>query len=122
MLNGRTVLIVEEEFLIALDLQRMLEGLGVGQTLFARNAAEAEQLRAQWPDIALALVEIRYEDAPAESLVSRLADARIPVVLTTSDDGVRRGLPQFFHLPLVVKPVPESALASATHKALATFL
>ena len=56
MLNGRTALVVEEEFLIALDVQRMLEALGVGLTLFARTPAEAEQLRARWPEIAIAIL------------------------------------------------------------------
>ncbi len=39
-LDGHTVLVVEEQPLIALDLQRALEGAGA-EVVVARNAAEA---------------------------------------------------------------------------------
>ncbi len=119
MLNGRTALIVEEEFLIALDVQRMLETLGVGQTLFARTPAEAEQLRARWPEIAIAIIEARMGDALSLQLAQSLAAARVPTVLTTSDLDVQRDFADRPDLPIVVKPVPEDALAEAVRQALA---
>ena len=117
MLNGQTALIVEEEFLIALDIQRMLEAWGAGQTLFARTAAEAEELRSHWPEIGLAVVDIRSDDMPALSLAESLAAAGIPVVLATADAAVRQGLT--LQLPVVIKPVPEDIMASAIRQALA---
>lgn len=116
MLNGRPALIVEAEFLIALDIQRMLESLGAGQTLFARDAAEAEQLRAHWPDIALAVIELRAGDAPSQQLHETLTGAGIPVVLTTADIGLQSSVAGLF----VTKPIPEDDLASAVQKALAS--
>jgi CheY-like chemotaxis protein len=118
MLKGRTALIVEGEFLIALDIQRMLEALNVGQTLFARNAAEAHKMQADWPDIALAVVELKLDQAPNRDLTEALRAAGIPVVMTaaerqsvTAEDG-----------PIVFKPIPEEALASAVRTVLATSL
>jgi CheY-like chemotaxis protein len=116
MLNGRPALIVEEEFLIALDIQRMLEMLGAGQTLFARNAAEAHELRAHWPDIALAIIEVRAGDAPSQQLLESLTGVGIPVVLTTADIGLRSSTQG----PFVTKPIPEDELASAVQQALAS--
>ena len=118
MLNGRPVLIVEAEFLIALDIQRMLEMLGVGHTLFARNADEARQLQAHWPDLALAIVEQHSADANAGQLPSELSQASIPVVLTTGDVNLRGRLTGSAP-PVVVKPIPEDSLASAVRQALA---
>lgn len=118
MLNGRPALIVEEEFLIALDIQRMLEALGVGQTLFARNAAEAYQLQAHWPDLCLAIVELRMADTMAAQLQDGLTEAGIPIVFTTSDIGLRRPALQQERL-IVSKPIPEDVMASAVSKALA---
>ncbi|SEQ08109.1 CheY chemotaxis protein or a CheY-like REC (receiver) domain [Devosia sp. YR412] len=117
MLNGRTALIVEEEFLIALDIQRMLEALGVGQTLFARNVAEARQLRHHWPDVALAVVELRRGDSEDQPLHDDLAGAGIPIVITTGDFALSRKLAS--KAPVIVKPIPEEALASAVAQALA---
>jgi CheY-like chemotaxis protein len=119
MLNGRTALVVEEEFLIALDIQRMLETLGVGQTLFARTAAEAEQLRASGPEIGLAIVEIRSHGTAAHQLVEGLTRDGIPMVLTTADLAMDNGSRAFPDLTVVAKPLPEDALASAIRQALA---
>lgn len=117
MLNGRPALIVEEEFLIALDIQRMLEGLGVGQTLFARNAEEARQLRYHWPDLALAIVELRLDETRNHALPEDLCEAGVALVITTGDFGLSRKFPSL--APVIVKPIPEEVLASAVAMALA---
>ena len=117
MLKGRTALIVEEEFLIALDIQRMLENHDVEQTLFARSAGEAESLRARQPDIAI--VEIRAEDTASRQLVQELNQAGVAVVLATADARMRHGFPDMPGLAVVIKPVPEEAMASAIEMALA---
>lgn len=118
MLTGQTALVVEEEFLIALDIQRMLEAQGVGQTLFARTPAEAEQLRARWPEIALAIVEVRTGDAPALALAESLVAAGIPTVLITADINARHGIVGTLTLPVVIKPIPEEDMATAIRRAL----
>ena len=118
MLNGRTALVVEEEFLIALDIQRMLETLGVSETLFASSAAEAEKLRAHWPEIGIAVVEIRSRDAASLQLVDQLRQASVPTVLTTSDVTVGHGPVAFPELIVLPKPIPEDAMTSAVRQAL----
>ena len=118
MLTGRTALVVEEEFLIALDIQRMLEALGVGQTLFARTAAEAAQLQARWPEIAIAIVEIRAGDASTSALAESLVAAGIPTVLITADFNGRHGIAGALALPVVVKPIPEEHMTAAIGHAL----
>ena len=118
MLTGQTALIVEGEFLIALDIQRMLETLGVGQTLFARTSAEAEQLRARWTEIGIAIVEIRTGNAPAFALAESLVAASIPVVLITADIDAHHGFAATLDLPVVVKPIPDEDMAAAVAQAL----
>lgn len=119
MLNGQTALVVEEEFLIALDIQRMLETLGVGKTLFAGTAAEAQTLQTYWPEIGIAVVEIRSRDAAALQLVDQLRKASVPTVLTTADVTVGHGPGAFPDLTVLPKPIPEDAMASAVRQALA---
>ena len=115
MLAGHIALVVEEEFLIALETQRILETLGVRQTLFARTPDEAEQLRRRWPEIAVAIVEVRSDNAGSLALAANLAIAGIPTVLTTADAGYSDAS----GAPLVVKPVPEADLVEAIRQALA---
>ena len=111
MLNGRPVLIVEEEFLIALDLQRMLETLDCGQTLFARNVAEARALRAHWPHLALAIVEYRSDTADSEALRQELLGLGIPTVVATGHSERKTGAT--LATPVLVKPFSETSLAGA---------
>ena len=119
MLNGQTILVVEEEFLIALDIQRMLETHGTGQMLFARTAEEAHELEAYWPSIRLAIVEIRHDGAHSLTLVRRLRDAGVAVVLNTADSAIRRGHPDFPDVPVAVKPMAEEDLVAAIEQAVA---
>lgn len=119
MLNDRTALVVEEEFLIALDIQRMLESLGVARTLFALTASEAQDLRPHWSEVAIAIVDIRTHDADAAKLVEDLRQAGVPTLLTTADTIIASA-GFFADLPVLAKPTPEDAMTSAVLQALAT--
>ena len=115
MLNGQTVLVVEAEFLIALDIQRMLEGLGVDQMLFARTADEAHELAGHWPSLGLAIVEIRSDAPRSVTLVHSLRLAGVAVILSTADGAIRQGHPDFPGVPVIVKPMADDDLATAIH-------
>jgi two-component system, response regulator PdtaR len=119
MLTGQTVLIVEEEFLIALDLQRVLESLNAKRTVFARSVPEALGLAPNWADFALAVVEFSQHDPSVLALLTGMRDAGISLVLTASDSTLRRGVPAMPDAPVVIKPFLEEDLASAVQKALA---
>jgi CheY-like chemotaxis protein len=118
MLNGQTILVVEAEFLIALDLQRMLEELNAGQMLFARSPQEACQLEPHWATLALAIVEVQPDQPQAAVLLHGLHAAGIPVVISTADTAMRRGHPDFPGVPVLLKPVAEEHLAPALQLAL----
>ena len=118
MLNGTTVLVVEEEFLIALDIQHMLEGLGVGQVLFARTAQEAYAMASNWPQVGLAIVEIALEQDGALALIDELGKSDIPVIICSADTALRRGVPQFPALPVITKPMAETDLVTAISEVL----
>ena len=120
MLTGHTVLIVESQFLIALDIQRCLEAFGVTQTVFARNAAEVLYAIDRCPSFSVALVEIRYQHDDDAVLLRALSEAGAKLVLLTADATLRRGLSDFPAAPVVMKPFLEDDLASALKQALAS--
>mgnify|MGYP001443617203 CR=1 FL=1 len=113
MSTGKTALIVEAEFLIALDLQRMLEGLGFSEILLARNVAEGRDFLAQRPDVAVALIEFRLHDPDGLDLVVRLHAKGVPTVAITSDAELRHGIHELAAVPVLGKPVAEDQLALA---------
>lgn len=118
MLNGLTALVVEEQFLIALDIERMLEALGITHTLFARTAAEAELLISHGTDIAIAIIEIRRADVGGSQLITRLYDAKVPCILTTADSDIGMASKCWPTLAVLTKPLPEDNLVSAVAQAL----
>lgn len=118
MLNGRTVLVVEDEFLIALDIQRMLEEHSAGQLLFARTPEEAYELEPHWSSLNLAIVEVRAVAPHSLALARRLLDAGIAVVLSTANGAMRQGHPDLPGIPVVTKPISERDLAEAIGQAL----
>ena len=120
MLSGQTILVVEAEFLIALDIQRILEGLGAGQMLFARAPHEVRELAPRWQSIELAIVEIGPNPTAGSTLVHELRDQSIPVILITADHALRQGHPDFPSIPVTIKPMSDEDLAAAIAQALAS--
>ncbi len=118
MCTGKTALIVEAEFLIALDLQRMLEGLGFTETLLARDVAEARGFLARRPDLAVAVVECRLNDADRLDLVTELHAGSVPTVTITSDAELRHGIQGLDAVPVLGKPVAEDQLGFAIRSVL----
>jgi len=118
MLNGQTVLIVEAEFLIALDIQRMLETLTAGPLIFARSPEEAHEHRQRWPEVGLAIVEIGRDEDPALSLLAALQESGIALIIVTTDSALHQGHPTFPGAPVVIKPMIEDAFRSAVTLAL----
>ncbi|MDF2797779.1 MAG: hypothetical protein K0R85_523 [Devosia sp.] len=119
MLTGQTVLVVEEELLIALDIQRVLEAFNVGQTTLAHSVDEAMALEDQWGSCALAIVDLKRASPDELALCQALRGAGVPLVFTTADYITARGVPGMKDVAVVLKPVPEQKLTSAITGALA---
>lgn len=119
MLNGQTVLIVEAEFLIALDIQHMLEDLSAGDMLFARAVNEVLAMTPKWPEISLAIVELDADSARTSALVSGLCAAGVSVILTTTDSALAGRKLAIPDLPVVVKPMSQADFRMAVDRALA---
>jgi hypothetical protein len=118
MRSGHTVLIVEAEFLIAFDIQRMLESRIDGTMLFARSPLEARQHEHLWPTIDLAIVEIGHEPHHTWPLLAGLRDAGIAIILSTVDSKMQQGHPEFPGAPVIVKPMIEEDFHGAVGLAL----
>jgi DNA-binding response OmpR family regulator len=117
---GKTALIVEPEFLIALDLQRVLEASGFSETLFARSPAEARELSSQWPRLSLALVEFRLFGEETLALAAALHRHGVPTIGISSDVELTRGIDGLPAIPVLGKPVSDALLSAAVHRILGT--
>lgn len=107
------ILVVEDEVLIALELEYLLQDLGYVTVGVAGTSAEAIALgRSTSPDVAL--VDIHLIDGPTGVDVARAlsADARTTVVFMTANS---KRIPEDFAgaFGVIAKPYSERVVASA---------
>ena len=112
-LFGRSVLIVEDEPLIALDLALEFEKVGAF-VLTAHSLAEATKL-VERDDLAAAVLDFGLGDGDAEALCLRLNRRGIPFVLHS---GYSHHGPVCSGGKVVPKPATPSALIAAVRQML----
>lgn len=113
-----SVLLVEDSLVIALDLQKKLQQLGIEQVAIAGNLPSAEQqLNEKRPDFLISDVHLGRETT--FSLVARAVEAGIPSMII-SGYGDELALPDTLsQVPMLTKPVGESVLLQTLHQLMA---
>jgi CheY-like chemotaxis protein len=109
-LDGLTVLVVEDQLMIAMDIEQVLRRLGAQDVLLAPQVDEALALLAQsMPDVAV--LDFNLGTQNCVLIADALQGRGVPFVFATGyGDGVM--FPERFrHVPIVSKPVDAAALA-----------
>lgn len=76
------VLLVEDEPAIALNIEMMLEYMGVGKTDIARSTEAAER-RIDSERYDLAILDVQLGDEMSLPIAARLCRAKVPVILSS---------------------------------------
>jgi CheY-like chemotaxis protein len=119
MLTNTRILVVEAEFLVALDIQRMLEGADAAETAFARSIDEAVGLASRFTHFDLAIVEMPAGSVAALRLVQDLIRAEVAVVLTTTGTDALESYDLALEIVKIIsKPIDEADLIAACAAAL----
>ena len=103
-LSGKRVLVVEDEFLIALDIQRMLEGEGVKTVLTASRVAQALDLFLSGGPFDAAVLDLRLDRETSTPVAERLHAAGVPFVFLTGGQATDDIIQRFKSAPVVGKP------------------
>ena len=113
MLSGKSALIVEDAALIAVDIETMLDELGVTRIITAGGGETASPTQLGGEPFDLAVIDIRTAAALDGDLAGELDRFEIPVVfLTTDPEG--NGLPPFEGKhEVVVKPFTYEDMCAA---------
>lgn len=93
------MLVVEDENIIAWDIEAVLRKHGVEEVLCALNLRQARDHLRSHPNIAVALLDLRLGEESGEELIDELKERNIAIVLTTGYS--EHGEPD---LPTVPKP------------------
>lgn len=106
------VLIVEDEFIVALSLRQTLSNLGFETVGIAPDAATAERLATTQPDFALVDVNLR-DGATGPSIGRRLAEKHGVTVLFLTANPSQLGAGVDGTIGVLSKPVVEDMVESA---------
>lgn len=118
MLTDKTILVVEKEVLIALDIQRILTEHNAGEVVFARTSQEIVDQQVLWPTLGLAIIELRHHDPIGEQLARSLLAAGIACVMMSADVDLRKDVPGLAEVAVLMKPFTEAELMGAIRGAL----
>lgn len=104
-LADKKVLVVEDNFFVASDIERVLTLAGATVTLCIAAAEGLRILAAQPHDCAV--LDINVKDGTCYRVADHLRKQATPFVFTTGYDGVR---PEFADIPIFQKPFDPAAL------------
>ncbi|KAF0674910.1 hypothetical protein [Profundibacterium mesophilum] len=116
-LSGRTILVLEDEPLIAFDLEMTLEDAGA--SVLGPTHSEAEAMAAIDAVVAApgepvaidcAVLDVHLGANTCEAVALRLVDMEIPLVLHSGHAKPDEGFIRRLAAPIVRKPAPASAL------------
>ena len=118
MLSGERLLIVEDDFLIALDIQQVLEGANAKGAVFARNYDEVAAMGDRLGEFDLAIVNPPREATADLAVAQRIVAAGVAVVVCSA---YRRDLSgtAVAGAEFVDKPFADQDLLEACRRALA---
>jgi CheY-like chemotaxis protein len=106
-----SILVVEDEMMIALALEKMLDDLGFQQVALAMSLDQALEAAALGPDCAI--VDYKLGIETAEPLLRVLEARAIPFILVTGYDDRALSAMAGAGWPILTKPTLPAALCEA---------
>jgi len=118
MLSGERLLIVEDDFLIALDIQQVLEGANAQRAVFARNYSEVAAMGDRLGEFDLAIINPPSEETADLAVAQRIVATGVAVVVCSAFHRDLSGTP-LAGAEFVDKPFADEDLLEACRRALA---
>jgi DNA-binding response OmpR family regulator len=118
LLSGKRCLVIEDELLIALDIQQELEAAGAEVVCAATLEDAAAALRGRRFDLGLLDLRLGGSGETSLPIARALEDAGTPFVFLTGATGDAAEI-AVFGRPILEKPFLSHALMGAVQKALA---
>lgn len=113
---AQRLLVVEDELLVALDIESILNDAGLTVIGPASSAAEAlELIGSTTPDAAL--IDANLSGEPITEVAKALSERGIPFAYVTGYG--RESLPNDYQAPIVTKPFDADQLLAAARRLLA---
>jgi DNA-binding response OmpR family regulator len=122
-LTGKNVLVVEDEFLILLDIQSILETAGVTSIVTASRVEDALNVIVDSEKTGgkfdAAVLDLKLERESSAPIAERLTSAGVPFIFLTGAPTDIALAKQFGSAPVVGKPFDSTTLLAALQTVLA---
>lgn len=112
LLNGARIMIVEDDFIIAMELETLLRDAGAEIAGICRNVKEALAL-ANPDGLSVAVLDVRLDGEMVTPVARRLARWGIPFVFYTGQVDTAPLRAEWPDCPIIAKPVRRQALVRA---------
>ena len=113
-LRGQSILVVENELLIAMDIVRALEGAGANATM--TTTARHAMILAEHDGLAGAIMDHGLSDCDSTAICARLKERGIPYISYSGYEPVTGADPD---APWITKPISMNVLMKAMEDLLA---
>jgi DNA-binding response OmpR family regulator len=111
LLTGQRILLVEDDSMVAFDLQNLIREAGGQVIAYAETLTQAMEL-ADTPDLSLAVLDFSLESHDSLPVAAKLHARGIPFIFHTGCDRCLTANTWPF-VPVVQKPANRKALLSA---------
>lgn len=120
LLSGRRCFVLDDEFLIALDIQQILERAGASHVTSVASATEAIEVLGREPKFDLAVLDVKLGGVERNSLdvAALLHTQGVPFVFLTGMRADDVHAKKFPNAPVIEKPYDVTALLRAVQQAL----
>jgi len=118
LLRGLRCLVVDDEVLIAMDLEQILESAGASEVVCVGRAAQALAALDKKPAFAVAIVDFDLGGENDMAVPSALRERGIPFIFFTGINASDQRLGRFAEAPVVTKPYNIDELFAALRRAL----
>ena len=117
LLVGKRVLVVEDEFLIALDIERILESAGAKNIVVVNRVAEAlAALGRQQFDVAV--LDFKLDHGDVLPAAEKLSASEVRFIFLTGAPAEVQQAQRMRNVPVVAKPFDSATLLAAMSKAM----
>lgn len=110
------LLLLEDELMIALEIQGIIEEAGVATVHIAGNADTARSMAAEFKGLAGAILDVNLNDGTSLGLAAELRERDIPIAFATGYEPGDDFLARFNDVPLLAKPFDVGDLITIVRK------
>lgn len=114
------ILLVENELMIALEIEGIIEEAGLGKVHVVGNQEAARNALQEIADVSVVILDVNLSEGHSLDLAEELMEQRIPFAFATGYDTSARFLSRFPGAPVIGKPFDRVDLVTTVRNLLAT--